>query len=76
MTDYLVTGTFRKVGATGRPENFQIEKDAASSHNAYVQVRDAFYNNGCETVTVVAIKMKCTHCGEHHVVVDPNLWLS
>lgn len=72
---YLVTGTLRRTGAIGTPENFQIEKDALSSRNAYVQVRDALYNDGCEAINVIAIKMRCTHCGELHVVVDPNLWL-
>lgn len=72
---YLVTGTLRKVGATD-PENFQIEEQATSSRNAYVQVRDALYSDGCATINVVAIKMKCSHCGDLHVVVDPNLWLS
>jgi uncharacterized Fe-S cluster-containing radical SAM superfamily protein len=75
MSEYLVTGTYRKVGAIGRPENFQIEETAVSSRNAYVQVRDALYNDGCETINVVAIKMRCFHCGELHVVVDPSLWL-
>jgi hypothetical protein len=72
---YLVTGTLRKVGAIGAPENFQVEKEALSSRNAYLQVRDALYNDGCETINVVAIKMRCTHCGDLHVVVDPTLWL-
>jgi hypothetical protein len=72
---YLVSGTFRQAGAIGTPENFQIEKEATSSRNAYVQVRDALYNKGCETVHVVAIKMKCSHCGEAHITVDPNLYL-
>lgn len=70
---YLVTGTLRRAGAS---ENFQIEKKTTSSRNAYVQVRDALYNDGCETINVIAIKMRCSHCGELHVVVDPNLWLT
>jgi hypothetical protein len=72
---YLVTGTYRKVGAIGAPENFQIEKEADSSRTAYVSVRDALYNDGCQTVHVVAIKMVCSYCGEPHVIVPPDLYL-
>jgi hypothetical protein len=72
---YLVSGTARQAGAIGIPDNFQIEQEADCSRNAYVQVRDALYNNGYETVHVVAIKMPCSHCGEAHVTVDPNLYL-
>jgi len=74
MNNYLVTGTFRKIG-TSNSENFQIEKDAASSRSAYMQVQNALYDDGCATINVVAIKMKCAHCGDLHVTVDPNLWV-
>ena len=72
---YLVTGTYRKLGAIGAPESFQVEKKVNSSRTAYAQVRDALYNNGCEHVRVVAIKMVCSYCGETHITVDPNLYL-
>jgi hypothetical protein len=72
---YLVSGTRRQAGAIGAPENFQIEQEANSSRTAYVQVRDALYNNGYETINVVAIKMVCSYCGEAHVTVDPQLYL-
>jgi hypothetical protein len=71
MNEYLVEGTISKAGT---PETFQIEKEAASSRNAYIQVRDALLNDGCETVNVVAIKMKM-HDGLYRLVVDPNLYL-
>lgn len=69
---YLVTGTLSK---TDTPENFQIEQEALSSRNAYIQVRDTLLNTGYKTVKVIAIKMRCTHCGKLHVTVDPNLYL-
>jgi hypothetical protein len=75
MNNYLVTGTRLRDGAIGKPENFQIESDAISSRNAYVSVRDALYNDGYGTIHVIAIKMCCSHCGDAHITVDPNLYL-
>jgi ferredoxin len=75
MNEYLVSGTARKLGAIGIPDNFQIEHKDTSSRNAYVSVRDALYNNGYEMVHVVAIKMRCTHCGDCHVTVPTDLYL-
>ena len=72
---YLVMGTARKMGAIGIPDNFQIEKKAPSSRTAYVEVRDALYNDGHETIHVIAIKMRCSYCGETHIVVPPDLYL-
>ena len=71
MNEYLVEGT---VNRAGMAETFQIEKEALSSRNAYVQVYDALLNDGCETINVVAIKMKM-HDGIYRLVVDPNLYL-
>ena len=72
---YQIEGTRRLNGAIGVPENFKVKEDATSSHNAYVQVRDAIYNNGYESVNVIAIKMRCENCGKFHLVVPPDLYL-
>ena len=71
MNEYLVEGKLSKAGTS---ETFQIEKEALSSRNAYVQVRDALMNDGCDTIEVIAIKMKM-HDGIYRLVVDPNLYL-
>ena len=72
---YVVSGTSNEVGAIGKPDNFKIETQATSARNAYIEVRDGLYNNKREHVHVIAIKMKCTHCGEAHVTVPPDLYL-
>lgn len=72
---YLVSGLRRQTGAIGIPENFQIERQFASSREAYITARDESYNGGYEFVQVIAIKMKCTSCGQAHVTVPPDLYL-
>jgi hypothetical protein len=75
MNTYLVTGTRRQVGAIGTPENFQIEKNAPSSRDAYITVTNEAYNGGYEHINVVAIKMRCAECGEAHIAIPAELWL-
>ena len=72
---YLVKGERRRVGAIGSSEAFEIKKISSSSHTAYIEVRDALYNNGYEHILVKTIKMICTYCGEAHVVIPPDLYL-
>jgi hypothetical protein len=72
---YLIVGKRRLVGAIGIPEEFEIEKDAPSSREAYITIRDESYDGGYETVLVTAIKMKCPEHGTFHITVDPNLYL-
>ena len=75
MNKYLLEVQARQTGAIGIPDDLQIEKEADSSHNAYVQVRDALYNNGYESVLVKAIKMQSPFTLKFTIVVPPDLYL-
>lgn len=70
---YLVSGTRRQLGAIGIHDNFQIELTASSSREAYLTVVND--NVQWEHIHVIAIKMKCTQCGECHMTVPPELYL-
>ena len=72
---YLVSGTRLQAGAIGNPENLQVEREFTSSRDAYITIRNESYTDGYEHVQVIAIKMRCTSCGEAHVTVPPDLYL-
>jgi hypothetical protein len=69
---YLVSGTRNQAGAIGLPENFQEEVIAASSQQAYTTILE---KPGFQHVHVVAIKMRCDHCGKAHITVPTSLYL-
>jgi hypothetical protein len=72
---YLVIGQRRQNGAIGIPDDFQIEKDALSSREAYITVRDESYNGGYETVLVTAIKMKSPFSQKFTIEVPSEYYL-